>query len=221
MTCSEFLEQYWAHYISLEKEFVQTLSYVSLSSENYITYSEKYLKLLLEIGSEVDVVLKVYCSMLKKDFSGERIPEYRDLILLSKPSFFEEEVSLSGQSILLRPWNNKDTSGKYISPFWWSAYNKCKHHRTDVGTINGITKEYFKFANMEYVINGLAGLYQTLIYIYRILAIEAKREIVTPLPGSRIFTLSGKEWESVHFYTDYAFYLREGRLVMECSTVHY
>lgn len=43
MTCDSFAKSYWAHYISIEKEFIKTVCYVSLSEDNYETYSEQNL----------------------------------------------------------------------------------------------------------------------------------------------------------------------------------
>ena len=77
MTCDKFCEAFWAHYISIEKEFFKTTTYVTLNNDNNKTYSESYLKLLLAIGSEVDVTMKFYCSILNPKFSGDQICEYR------------------------------------------------------------------------------------------------------------------------------------------------
>ena len=221
MTCDEFSGLFWAHYISLEKEFIQTLQYVSLSSDNYSTYSEMYLKLLLEIGSEVDVSLKQYCVSLDPTFTGGTISDYRSCLTTHKPSFFIEEVAVHEDVLLLKPWDNRDANGDFISPFWWTAYNKCKHNRTETGTIANLTKEYYKFANMEHVINGLAGLYQVLLYNYRILAMAENKKIEIPLPGSRLFALKGSDWSTVSFFQDFAQYFDNGVLVTVTSTIHY
>lgn len=221
MTCDEFSNLYWAHYISLEKEFVQTIPYVSLSTENYSTYSEIYLKLLLEIGSEVDVSLKQYCVLLNPAFVGENISDYRACILAQKPSFFGEKVAVHEDELLLKPWNNRNEKG-VISPFWWDAYNRCKHNRADKGKIgNSANREYYKFANLKYVLNGLAGLYQVLLYSYRILAMAENKKIEIPLPGSRLFTLKGSDWNTVTFYQDFAQYFDNGELFTVTSTIHY
>lgn len=217
ITCDEFSRLYWAHYISLERELFQTTTYVDISTENYATYSEAYLKLLLEIGSEVDVAQKMYCSLLDASFSGESIDKYRTCIQANKGTFFTQETSVNEGLILLKPWENRDASGNIISPFWWTAYNKCKHERTIVGTIDGVTKEYYKFANLKYTLDALAGLYQTLLYAYKLLASQEGKRIEIPLPGSRLFKLTGTDWDNIQVMDDIAVYFDNGELFIEKS----
>lgn len=45
MTTSEFKKNYINHYLLLEKDFQLTTEYVTLSEDNYDTYSVSYLKL--------------------------------------------------------------------------------------------------------------------------------------------------------------------------------
>jgi len=223
MTCDEFSEAYWAHYISLEKEFLKTTTYVSLGCNNNKTYSDAFLKLLLAIGSEVDVTMKFFCRLLDSTFSGNSIEHYRSCIEEHRPTYFDQEVSVREGLMNIKPWANRNSKNKVISPFWWNAYNKCKHNRTEVGEINGERKEYYKFANLEYTLAALGGLYQTILYSYRILADSEGKRIVIPLPGSRLFKLIGPDWNNVEFFYDFAFYLNpdNGTLNMECSNIHY
>ena len=53
MNEDEFLGLYWKNYILLEKEFSETLEYITLDVDNYNVYSSRYIKLLLQIGSEI------------------------------------------------------------------------------------------------------------------------------------------------------------------------
>ena len=221
ISCDRFCETYWAHYISLEKEFTNTLRYVTLDSNNYTTYSEAYFKLLLAIGSEVDVVLKTYCELIDSSFNGDNIVDYRNCININKPAFFTQEVIVHEDKIKLRPWDNHDASGAICSPCWWTAYNKCKHNRTDLGTIAGKTQEFFKFANMEYALNALAGLYQVILYAYKILATAENNKVEVPLPGSRLFKLNGADWDNVQFFGDFATYIDNGVFSIVTSTIHY
>jgi len=217
ITCDEFCRLYWAHYISLERELFQTTTYVDISTDNYHTYSEAYLKLLLEIGSEIDVAQKLYCNLLDATFAGEKIDKYRACILANNSAFFTQETSVKDGLISIKPWENYDPSGNIVSPFWWTAYNKCKHERTIVGQIDGITKEYYKFANLKYTLNALAGLYQTLLYTYKIIASQEGKRIVVPLPGSRLFKLTGVDWESIQVMDDTAIYCDNGEFIIEKS----
>lgn len=216
ISCEQFDNLYWVNYVALEKEFLQTCKYVTLSDDNFDTYSSSYLKLLLEIGSEVDIVLKEYCKMLDASFAGSTVSDYRACVLAHEPSYLNQKVMVNEGMINLTPWDNRDANGDYISPFWWKAYNKCKHCRTEVGMIEGQNKEYYKFANLKYTLNALAGLYQTYIFLYKILADSEGKEIKVPLPGSRIFRLDGGVWSSITFYKDVAFWIDEnGYLIYE------
>lgn len=57
ITKEEFYQNYIEHYALLEKGFVATRQFVTVAEDNYATYSSAYLKLLLTIGSEIDVML--------------------------------------------------------------------------------------------------------------------------------------------------------------------
>ena len=55
MTDEEFTNLYWKQFLMIEKEFRRAIQYVALSSENFNTYSDFFAKVLLQIGSEIDV----------------------------------------------------------------------------------------------------------------------------------------------------------------------
>lgn len=159
---------------------------------NWETFSDVYLKLLLQIGSELDIAFKEYCGSLDSDFVGKTIGIYRECIQRNK------------------------------APCWWTTYNKAKHERYSVAEIDGIQKHGFQFANQKYTIEALAGLFQILIYFYYDIAWEEEKKVVTPIPGSKLFTLVGGAWDSVDFFTDCAFYIDErGYLIYEYSQFPY
>lgn len=226
LTCDKFTDVYWAHYISLEKEFASTLRFVSIDPSNENTFSEAYSKLLLEIGSEVDVVLKEYCKLLQPSFSGETIVQYKSTINSVRPDFCTQDVLILKTEDKIKPWyawgGSIVEAGSVVkNPYWWKVYNKVKHDRTETGTIAFETKEYYKFANQKYTIHALAGLYQTLIYLYYNLATTEGKKVVTPLPGSRMFELTGGAWDTNQFYRDVAVYIDDGVLIMESSNIPY
>lgn len=226
LSCDKFIDIYWAHYISLEKEFASTLHFVPIDSINNNTFSEAYSKLILGIGSEVDVVLKEYCKTLQPSFHGDTIDHYRTLINVSEPDFCTQDVLVLINGTKVKPWlawsNSIIEAGQTISnPYWWKVYNKVKHKRTEIGTIALETKEYYKFATQNYTLLALAGLYQILIYIYYELATAEGKQAVTPLPGSRLFELTGQTWDANQFYRDIAVYVENGVLVMESGNIHY
>ncbi len=218
MTCKEFINLYWSHYIMLEKEFLQMSEYVTISVDNNHTYSNKYLKLILAIGSEVDVAQKLFCNLLDNQNHYDNIENYRKCIEDNRPEFFEQIVTVFNGEQILKPWDNRDSSNEVISPFWWKAYNKCKHKRVDSGTINNITKEYYKFANLENVINALAGLYQTLLYSYIIIANSESEKIKLPMPSSKIFSLKGNIWDTMQAFSCSSFYVEGNELRIDDIT---
>ena len=77
MLCEEFINTYWSQYILLEKEFMATLHYLSLCEENEEAFSQAYVKLLLELGSEIDVVFKQYCANIDPSFNGKNMQDYQ------------------------------------------------------------------------------------------------------------------------------------------------
>ncbi len=222
MTCEEFSNIYWSQYISLEKEFAATLYYLALDINNESAYSQAYSKLMLEVGSEIDVVFKEYCKLIDSSFKGsyKTIGRYKESIKNNKPDFITQEVTIINYDRTLYPWIEWNTLPD--APWWWTAYNKVKHSRTSIVEIDGQRQEGYKFANQKYTILALAGLYQIMVNFYHQLADGEGKRIITPMPGSRIFKMTGGGWDSISFYGDSAFYINdEGCLIWESSTIHY
>lgn len=164
--------------------------------------------------------------MLQATFIGDTIDQYRNLIQSINPDFCTQEVLLLKTDAKVTPWlawtGSITEAGNVVkNPYWWKVYNKVKHERTDTGTIALETKEYYKFANQKYTILALAGLYQVLIYMHYELATAEGKQVVTPLPGSRVFELTGGMWDTNQFYRDVAVYIDNGKLIMESSTIPY
>lgn len=218
----DFIHLYWKNYIAIEKEFCQTLNYVSLEAENYNTFSGMYLKLLLQIGSEIDIVAKAFCNEIRPEIKAENISQYRPIIMRYSTDFCSTDVKvLQGrENLLIKPWESWSFSEKESqTPDWWRVYNKIKHDRIGSGSIGGIEKRYYKFANLKYVLYALAGLYQLLVYFYFKLAIDEPTK--DPLPGSRLFNLSGNEWYNIAFHQNIAFYLDDGTLYYKTGEFAY
>ena len=220
MNTDMFLSNNWSQYILLEREFLQTLQYVNLDEENGKTFSHAYQKLLLGLGSEVDVALKHFCKYLTKGFRGSTINKYCECITNNKPDFIIQKVKVIHTDQELQPWINW-RNGE--SPFWWRAYNAVKHNRSEAEEIDSVKQENYKFANQEYTLLALAGLFQIMIYCYYDIAVTEGKKITTPLPGSKLFRLIGGFWDSIEFYGDSAIYLDEhtGQLFYETNPLLY
>ena len=221
MTSTDFLNYYWHQYIMLEKEFLATEQYVKIDPANYKTFSDAYAKLLLQIGSEIDVAAKMLCQIIDSTFNGDKIDCYRD-ILSANTDFLSTEIAVLNRSIVLKPWERWITaSTNKPNPFWWTAYNKVKHQRTDTVEIDGISQDSFRFANLEYTMNALAGLYQVDMYAYYLLSNAESLKRNVPLPGSRLFNPSGTIWDNMDFPFDFALTIDNGCLIMESSDFAY
>ena len=209
MTAETFRKLYWKNYISIEEEFIQTERFVAFDICNYTTYSSAFLKLLLEIGSEIDILARFFCSEGLGQNNVSNINDYKTYILANVPEF--ERVRVVSESFDEIPWQNWNVR----NPGWWTAYNKIKHERFKVGTIENITQEYYKFANQGNVINALMGLYQLEIYVLRaLIKREGKKEGLSLLK-STLFSLDGEGWTSSSFHKEGGFFYKEGALVLD------
>lgn len=137
MTVKEFKRDYLRQYCLIEKDFSTTIDYVSIACSNYTTYSPAYLKILLSIGSEIDVLKDLVCKLLNTEMKHFNLVE---------PNFHLVEVEVRSEGILLSPWTSKDSF-----PDWWTAYNEIKHNRNENAAKFDPTKKYYEYANLENV----------------------------------------------------------------------
>jgi len=66
----------WRYFISIETDFVETLNFVDLDPRNGSAFSNEFAKLLLLIGSEVDVVAKMIFKGVAGHEAAHRINGY-------------------------------------------------------------------------------------------------------------------------------------------------
>ncbi|MBR2828031.1 MAG: hypothetical protein IKE70_02215 [Bacilli bacterium] len=160
MNSKDFILNYWKNYILIEKEFMESINFIEIDKINYKTYSSFYVKILLQIGSEVDIVFKKYCKMKDNNFNGIKMDTYRDFILKKDSLFINEYSMIINTNIKRYPWK---AFGNKKTPNWWKIYNGVKHRRTDKLKIGTTKMEAYKFANLETILDALCGLYQLLI----------------------------------------------------------
>ncbi len=135
----------WDYMRMIEREFVRTLDFVSLSDEHAKVHSNEYAKLLLLAGSEVDTLMSFVASHIaERPISGVKGCQ---TILCSHYKGFETvEISIPRIDRTIRPfsaWSKKRTS-----PDWWVAYNNVKHDRY----------RNFHDANQENCLQAIAAL---------------------------------------------------------------
>lgn len=222
MTCEEFIKIYWSQYISIEKEFTSTLYYLPIDVINENSYSQAYAKLMLEIGSEIDIIFKDYCLTIDPSFrkNYSTIVRYKNCISNMVPDFIQQIVYVKNCNINLQPWI--EWNGSLDAPLWWKAHNKIKHERTTKVKIGNSELESYKFASQKYTLLSLAGLYQTMTYYYHKLASDVGKKVLIPMPGSRLFELRGGMWNNVSFFSDFALYVNDDNiLTWETSDIYY
>ncbi|MFU8786893.1 MAG: hypothetical protein ACNA7U_06535 [Candidatus Izemoplasmataceae bacterium] len=192
MDYQQFIQKYWAHYLYLESDFIETNRYVSIDSANYSTYSIEYLKLLQTICGEVDVVFKVMLQHIDSNYEGQNIQDHFNFIMSNQRDLFSKEPKEEFSNNIVKPFEVWNTNTTYIPLTWWKSYNKVKHNRTGIDA--GI--ENYKLANLENTINALAALFILNLYLCKKIVRNPNpnAEIFSPQPISKLFLLEG--WNS-------------------------
>jgi hypothetical protein len=148
--------QPWYYFLSIEKDFVRTIDFIELHTSNAKAFSNEYAKLLLLIGSEVDVVAKMLCAKVAPAEKVENIVDYKTLLTAKFVGIHTVEIEIPRYSLKLQPWLSWDTKISK-SPDWWTSYNNVKHERD---------KNYAD-ANQENTVYALCGLLALLLYFYK------------------------------------------------------
>src|SRR5215470_8771174 len=117
--------RYWHHFLALESDFAATARFVEFSQANFKIFSTEYTKLLLAIGSEIDVLCKIICSRIDSSAPRDNIDHYR-ACMTAHTQIASEEVFIRRYDLSFKPWSEW-AAGK--NPTWWRSYNNVKHHR--------------------------------------------------------------------------------------------
>lgn len=135
---------HWRYFRTLCEDVEHFGRFVELVPENYGTYSIEIVRLLLTIGSEIDVVLKLICEAIDPSSKAKNITGYFRVISKHYPEF-PETIITSKIDYHTAPWREW-REGK--TPEWWRAYNDVKHERN----------RFFSAANIGNLLEALAGL---------------------------------------------------------------
>ena len=211
ISVEQFLRFFWSQYLLIEDDFLLTTKYVTLEEDNENAYSNEYAKILLETGSEVDVVCKELCKL--NDVKSNNIFDYGKTIKKVFSGYGDVTIDIKLTHTRLQPWIS--WSGEDLdSPEWWKAYNIIKHDRLGYdGKYNNWT-----LANQKNTLNALAGLIQLECVLYSFLKEhDDKKYGSTPLPGSKLFSsINGLYWNNDLLNGDYRYYIdKKGILVFE------
>jgi len=146
----------WYYFLSIEKDFVKTVDFVHLDKANFKAFSNEYAKLLLLVGSEVDVVAKVLCNKVKPGAKAENINDYRVILTAAFNGMHDTEIEIARYLMKLKPWTTWHPAVSK-SPTWWTSYNNVKHERD----------KNFAEADQENTLNALCGLLVLLLYYFK------------------------------------------------------
>ena len=108
----------------------------------------------LTLESDVDVVAKQLCPIVNGSSSATNIEQYRTVLRPCLPEMENSIVTIPRYDLDLQPWCTwRDDE----TPDWWRAHKMVKHQRG----------EHFALANLENVLNAMAGLFLLVLYYYR------------------------------------------------------
>ncbi len=144
---------HWQYYKSILGDLEVLSQYVEISTDNYTTHSLEFTRLLLSVGSEIDVVAKLLCKATGPEAGADNISKYREILTRKFPGLPEVEVSLPKYLISLKPWFDWLENR---TPEWWNCYNKVKHERS----------QHFREANLVNVLLATSGLCILVSYLY-------------------------------------------------------
>lgn len=146
----------WHYFLNLEQDFLKTIEYVEFDKQNALSFSNEYAKILLLVGSEIDVTAKLVCGKFAQGQKAENIIDYRVAITSTFKDIHTISVDISRYNLSIQPWTNWDPKIAK-SPGWWQAYNNVKHDRENC----------FREANQENTIYALCGLFTLLLYLFK------------------------------------------------------
>ncbi len=176
MNQKQYEMYFWKQYRQLEQELIQSRMFIEFDNINFNSFSSAYTKLLLEIGSEVDNVMREMCSLAGRS----DISTYAETLLRKYPNIVSQEVKILDSNLVITPfagWNNSQPSQ---SLGFWQAYNNIKHDR-----IANRTE-----ATLKNVLNALGGLFilETFRY-YELYKNDADIAFNMPEEESKVFIL--------------------------------
>jgi len=172
----------WFMYSRLEREFIDTTSYVALETVHDNVWSERFGDILVRTGDLVDSFFRLMIDSksldneqsvtnLRAKIERERqadpkwFPKISDFRTTFEPIFKLSNVEVEADYGLtyygkLQPFKSFDNQ----NPPWWDPYNKVKHE---------IFQEIEKKATLENAINALAAL-----FVLNILHKESQRYLI-------------------------------------------
>lgn len=183
----ENTNQFWTHYLSLEKELQEISEYVAIDWRNKTIFSFKIMQLYFAVCTDIDSIFKHirsnipnYANIIEEN--NLTIKDHKAMIDNHFPNIKQTKVGINfgGSSLEFQPFKalfdfhkkkkeeQKRENGKYDkskSEGWWSDYNSVKHSRLDS----------FHKANLDNLLQSLSALH-ILNLIYQVSLRQEWRE---------------------------------------------
>jgi hypothetical protein len=145
---------HWNYFLAIERDLEVLSRYIEFDERNFQCFSIENARIILAAGAESDIVCKKLCRLADVNSRANKINHYRTNLVAAIPGIADFEVTVARFGLTLKPWDEWRNAGGV--PFWWTAYNKVKHHRdTD-----------FDKANLKNALNAVAGLFILVLYLY-------------------------------------------------------
>ena len=163
MNKDEFYKLYWRQYQLLEKEVLDTDAYVTIDNKNSAAFSAQYVKLFLNLCSEIDTLAEQLREMIAERHEDCDIDTKGPTILKRIAAVKIEFEKLGEMYVITKAqydsWKNipflkfDDTS----SDSWWRDYNLVKHCRNEM--MEGSNKYNYEKANLKNTLKALSAFY--------------------------------------------------------------
>ncbi len=158
ITEKEFLNIFWKQYQIIEKDVRISSEYVDIHKSNFSTFSSRYINMFLNICSNIDSLIEIYCKMVEEDDYRKKysIHDRLNPVLRKFPAIRLDSVRTidTFEDIELKPFS-VFADGRIAD--WWRDYNLVKHARSDKNEKTG--KYNFQSANQKNVLTALAAYF--------------------------------------------------------------
>jgi hypothetical protein len=135
---------YWRYFLALEEDLKNLSRYIEFCQDNYSVFSVELTRTYLAVCSEIDVIAKLLSKNLGQT-NASNIINYKNSILGTYPNLPSLVINIPTYNLNFSPWISWREDN---SPTWWKNYNNVKHSRN----------EFYKEANLDNVLNAMAGL---------------------------------------------------------------
>lgn len=165
ITKKEFLNIFWKQYQIIEKDVRISSEYVDIHKSNFPTFSSRYINMFLNICSNIDSLIEIYCKMVEEDDYRKKYNIHDRLtpVLRKFPAIRLDAVRTidTFEDIELKPFS-AFVDGRIAD--WWNDYNLVKHARSEKNEKTG--KYNFQSANQKNVLTALAAYFIVCNRIY-------------------------------------------------------